>query len=95
MAVFISRLALLIGIDFFEFFIHSYASFLFNLLLGSFLVLLSHMHNSSSFRSIALVTVQTFEIFGNLIRCPTRLASFTRIFVDLIPLTHTIVIGTL
>ena len=94
MAVFISRLALLIRIDLFEFFMHSYASFLFNLLLGSFLVLLSHMHNSSSFGAVALVTVQTFEIFGDLISCPTRLASFTRVFIDLIPLANTVVVST-
>ena len=95
LAVFISHLTLLVRINFFKFLMHSYTSFLFDLLLGSFFMLLSHVHNCSSFRAIALVTVQTFEIFGNLIRCPTRLTSFTRILIDFIPLAHTVVIGTL
>jgi len=38
-----------------------------NLLLGSFIMLLSHVHNSGSFRAITFVTVHTLEILLNLV----------------------------
>ena len=59
-----------------QLFMHSDTPLSLNLLLRALLMLLPHMHDGSSFRPIALVTVEALEVLGDLIGCPPMLAGF-------------------
>ena len=67
----------------------------FYLLLCTLWVFLSHVHYSSCFWPVALVTMQTLEVFCNLISSSPMLAGFTIIWGVLIlfPMTQAIVVN--
>ena len=67
----------------------------FYLLLCSLWVFLSHVHYSSCFWPVALVTMQTLEVLCNLISSPPMFAGFTIIWGILIlfPMTQAIVVN--
>ena len=75
---------------------HPDASLLLNLLLGPFRVLLSHVHDSCCFRTVALIAMQAFEVFINLVCSPSRLPNFPRalILLALFPVAHTVIVGS-
>ena len=73
---------------------HTDTSLSLYLLLSSFWVFLSHVHYSSCFRPVALVTMQTLEVFCYLIGSPPMFAGFTIIrgVLILFPMTLAIVV---
>ena len=65
--------------------------FTLNLLLGTFFVLLPHVHNSGCFRSVTFITMHTLEILRNLVGGTSMLPAFNSIIAILLTfliLTH-------
>ena len=60
---------------------HPDASLFLNLLFGPLRVLLSHVHDSCCLRTVALIAMQAFEVFSDLVCSPSRLANFPRALI--------------
>ena len=59
-------------------FVNSDSFLALNLLLGSFVMLLSHVHDGGSFRAVIFVTVHALEILLNLVGCASMFTSLLR-----------------
>ena len=66
----------LLTLFFEKFFVNSDTSFTLDLLLGSLLMLLPHVHDGSCLRAVTLVTVHALEIFRNLVGGTSMLSGF-------------------